>query len=120
MYHACAEIKVHRSFHGTIYTESFYKEQDIKRRLCKEIEGTLDDRGGLPMKDVANSILSGLKQGNVYLTSDFRTRLLLNNMRGPSPRDSPLLDWMLGFLMSLIGPLIRRGMDRSVYQHKPQ
>jgi hypothetical protein len=49
MYHACVDIKVHCSFPGTIYTESFYKEQDNKPRLCKEIEGTLDDRGGMSM-----------------------------------------------------------------------
>lgn len=119
MYHACADIKVHCSFPGTIYTESFYKEQDMKPRLCKEIEGTLENQGGMSAEEVASSILSGLEKGQSYLTSDFQTRLLLDNMRGPSPLDSPLLDWLLGFLMSLVWPFVRRGIDRKVYQHKP-
>lgn len=120
MYHASADIKVHCSFPGTIYTESFYKEQDMKPRLCKEIEGTLKNEGGMSAEAVSSSILAGLEQGQAYLTSDFQTRLLLNNMRGPSPLDSPLVDWLLGFLMSLIWPFIRWQMDRKVCQHKPQ
>lgn len=119
MYHRITDIKVHCSFPGTIYTESFFKEQETKPRLCKELEGTLDNQGGMSAKEVASSILRGLQQGKAYITSDFQTRLLLNNMRGPSPRDSPILDWLLGFLGSLIWPWIRLSFDRAVSQHDP-
>ncbi|OAQ66097.2 steroid dehydrogenase [Pochonia chlamydosporia 170] len=86
MYQSVPPIKVHCSFPGTIYTESFFQEQQAKPHLCKQIEGTLDDKGGMTAKEVARLTLQGLDRGQFFITPDFQTRLLLNNMRGPSPQ----------------------------------
>ena len=114
MYPPAGAIQVHCSFPGTIYTDSFYREQARKPQLCKEIEGTVDDGGGLTAKEVAQRVLVGLDSGCYFIPTDLQTRLLLNNMRGPSPRDYPLLDWCMGWAASLVWPIIGTYLDWKV------
>ncbi|GLA50351.1 hypothetical protein AnigIFM63604_006406 [Aspergillus niger] len=114
MYPPAGAIQVHCSFPGTIYTDSFYREQARKPQLCKEIEGTVDDGGGLTAKEVAQRVLVGLDSGCYFIPTDLQTRLLLNNMRGPSPRDYPILDWCMGWAASLVWPIIGTYLDWKV------
>ncbi|EHA26570.1 hypothetical protein ASPNIDRAFT_51907 [Aspergillus niger ATCC 1015] len=114
MYPPAGAIQVHCSFPGTFYTDSFYREQARKPQLCKEIEGTVNDGGGLTAKDVAQRVLVGLDSGCYFIPTDLQTRLLLNNMRGPSPRDYPLLDWCMGWAASLVWPIIGTYLDWKV------
>ncbi|PWY95013.1 NAD(P)-binding protein [Aspergillus sclerotioniger CBS 115572] len=117
MYSPSGSIRIHCSFPGTIYTDNFYREQTRKPDLCKELEGTMNDEGGLTARDVAQRILAGLDTGCYFIPTDLQTRLLLNNMRGPSPRDSPLLDWCMGLIISLVWPLIGTYWDWKVARH---
>ncbi|OOF95805.1 hypothetical protein ASPCADRAFT_146135 [Aspergillus carbonarius ITEM 5010] len=117
MYSPPGSIRIHCSFPGTIYTDNFYREQTRKPDLCKELEGTVNDEGGLTARDVAQRILAGLDTGCYFIPTDFQTRLLLNNMRGPSPRDSPLIDWFMGLAVSLIWPLIAMHWDWKVARY---
>jgi len=116
LYWSTTRIHVHCSFPGTIYTDSFYREQQHKPELCKRMEGSIDNAGGADGKQVAYRILRGIDRGQFFVTTDFQTQLLLNNMRGPSPRNSPLLDWILGVVISLIWPLFRLHFDNMVRQ----
>lgn len=111
IYRHRVNIQVHCSFPGTIYTDSFYKEQAGKPAICKQIEGSTDDTGGLPADEVARIILAGLDKGRFSVTCDWQTALLLNNMRGPSPGDVPVFDFALGLLASLVWPVVRRYFD---------
>ncbi|KAL3466939.1 putative steroid dehydrogenase [Aspergillus heterothallicus] len=113
LYSAHQEIKIHCSFPGNIFTEAFYAEQARKPALLKEIEGGEDGGGdGKSAEHVARLILEGLQGGRYFITMDGDTELLLNNMRGPSPRDAPLREWVLGFVGSLVWPWHRARIDR--------
>lgn len=107
-------MKIHCSFPGNIYTESFYQEQKAKPDLLKQIEGTVDDGGGLSAVEVAKRTLAGLNAGKYFITTDTQTRWLLNNMRGCSPKDSPIVDWLMGFAISLAWPIVRLYLDRKI------
>ncbi|PYI12632.1 NAD(P)-binding protein [Aspergillus sclerotiicarbonarius CBS 121057] len=117
MYSPAGSIQVHCSFPGTFYTDSFYREQSRKPDLCKELEGTVNDEGGLTAGEVAQRILAGLDAGCYFIPTDLQTRLLLNNMRGPSPRDSPLIDWFMGLAASFIWPFIGTYFDWRVARY---
>jgi 3-dehydrosphinganine reductase len=107
LYSSRQTIKVHCAFPGNFVTEAFLKEQEIKPELCKILEGS-GDKSAIPSAaQVADEIISGVKNGKYFITMDFQTALLLNNMRGPSPRDSPFYDWILGLLASFIWPVYR-------------
>ena len=71
---------------------------------------------------VARAMMDGLRKGHFLITLDFQTKVLLNNMRGPSPSNHGLLDWLPGFLASIIWPFFRASMDRqtSAYQSGPK
>ncbi|KAF7588006.1 hypothetical protein BBP40_006435 [Aspergillus hancockii] len=90
LYRSQQDIRVHCSFPGTIYTDAFYQEQQQKPGLLKELEGSEQNGGGLSAAKVAEITIAGLKKGQFFITMDTDTELLLNNMRGPSPRDSPI------------------------------
>lgn len=112
MYRSVCPIKIHCSFPGTIYTESFFQEQKLKPRLCKQIEGTMDDKGGMTAAEVARLTLQGLDKGQFFITPDLQTRVLLNNMRGPSPREYAIFDWIMGLVGSLVWPILRIYFDQ--------
>ncbi|KAI9715085.1 MAG: hypothetical protein M1812_006203 [Candelaria pacifica] len=107
------DIHVHCSLPGTIFTDTFYEEQKTKPALTKQIEGSDDPKDGLTAEDVASRIMHGLRKNEFLIPVDFQTRLLANNMRGPSPPNHGLLDWLLGFLASLVMPFVRISMDRQ-------
>ncbi|PWY89858.1 putative steroid dehydrogenase [Aspergillus heteromorphus CBS 117.55] len=109
LYRSQQEIRVHCSFPGTIYTEAYVEEQRGKPELLKELEG---DGSGLSPAKVAEKTIHGLKQGRFFITMDFDTELLLNNMRGPSPRFWAVWDWSLGLVGSLAWPFYRWWFDR--------
>ncbi|KAH8695502.1 putative steroid dehydrogenase [Talaromyces proteolyticus] len=117
LYRSQQDIRVHCTFPGTIYTDAFFQEQLRKPHLLKELEGSDEDGGGLPAGRVAELILSGLKKGHYFITVDSDTALLLNNMRGPSPRDRPVWDWFLGFAASFMWPYYRQKFDRETFNY---
>lgn len=113
MYESQTPIKVHCSFPGTIFTETFEKEQQNKPELCKQLEGSDDKKNGMTAEAVARGILDGLKKDHYLITLDVQTRLLLNNMRGPSPANTYVWDWILGFVCSLVWPILRVFFDKK-------
>ncbi|MCJ1405278.1 hypothetical protein MMC11_008505 [Xylographa trunciseda] len=117
LYQSRCDIKIHCSLPGTILTDAFYQEQRSKPALCKELEGSDKEPPGLSAGAVAALILQGLKKGKFMIATDFSTELLLNNMRGPSPRDSPVRDWLLGLLGSLVWPVFRFRWDRKTERY---
>ncbi|EAS35854.3 uncharacterized protein CIMG_01208 [Coccidioides immitis RS] len=113
MYESHVNIQVHCSFPGTIFTETFEKEQQKKPDLCKEIEGSDDEKNGMTSYAVAKGIIDGLKKNQYFIALDMQTRLLLNNMRGPSPAESYVWDWLLCIAASVVWPIFRRIFDRK-------
>ncbi|WEW58145.1 3-ketodihydrosphingosine reductase [Emydomyces testavorans] len=113
MYESRVKIQVHCSFPGTIFTESFEKEQQNKPRLCKQLEGSDDEKSGMTPEQVAKGILDGIKKNEYLITLDLQTRLLLNNMRGPSPAETFLWDWLLCLVASVVWPIYRKIFDRK-------
>lgn len=109
------KIHIHCTLPGTIYTESFYREQGKKPTLCKRIEGTLDNRGGLHVSDVTNRIFQALTKGRFLITTDWQTRLLLGVMRGASPAGSwMVLDLVLTILAGTLAPFATWYLDRMI------
>lgn len=108
-------IQVHCTLPGTIYTESFYREQTRKPALCKQIEGTMDDKGGLHESEVTQRIFQALKKGKFLITTDWQTRLLLGAMRGVSPSGGwMVLDLLLTILAGTMAPFATWYLDRMI------
>ncbi|KAE8394833.1 hypothetical protein BDV23DRAFT_146479 [Aspergillus alliaceus] len=110
--------KVHCCFPGTFLSESFLQEQEHKSDLTKAIEGTDMSRSELELnmptaRQVAGKIIQGLELGKTYISVDFQTELLLNNMRGPSPRFWIVYDFVLGVFASLVWWIFRIWFDRK-------
>ena len=117
LYKSQQAIEVHCSFPGTITTEAFMDEQERKPMLCKTLEGSNDPKKSMTPQAVAKGIIAGVERGEFFITLDFDTRLLLNNMRGPSPPDTFITDWLLGFIASLVWPFFRKSWDRTTVQY---
>ncbi|KAH9205370.1 putative oxidoreductase,short chain dehydrogenase [Leptodontidium sp. 2 PMI_412] len=110
--------QVHSAFPGTFITESFLAEQASKPEITKIMEGSNISDEEIQAKTqsastIAKKILGGLDKGYFSITSDWETALILNNMRGPSPRDNFLLDLLLALVAFLVWPFVRRDFDRK-------
>ncbi|KAI9923754.1 hypothetical protein ASPWEDRAFT_164019 [Aspergillus wentii DTO 134E9] len=119
------KYRVHCCFPGTFVSEGFVAEQATKPNLTKELEKTnrpiseLEKTYGTA-EGISQKLIQGVSEGQFFVTMDADTRLLLNNMRGPSPRDRPLMDYLLGWFMGLVWPLIRRRFDRTTREYGRQ
>lgn len=111
------KIQIHCSYPGSITTETFLKEQEAKPALCKTLEGSGNPKNIMTAEAVVKGILGGIERGDFCITLDSDTRLLLNNMRGPSPPNTYLWDWIIGVAASLIWPFYRRSWDRQTVQY---
>ncbi|KAE9370399.1 NAD(P)-binding protein [Stipitochalara longipes BDJ] len=108
--------QVHCAYPGCFISESFLAEAANKPELTKMIEGSNMPEDQLVSKtesaqSVARKILKGLQRGNFFVTVDLEGALLLNNMRGPSPRDHVFMDLLLLFLALIVWPFVRRNFD---------
>lgn len=117
LYQKQQTIEVHCSYPGTIMTEALVEEQKRKPALCKTLEGSDDPKKSMTPQAVATGIIAGVERGEFCITLDFDTRLLLNNMRGPSPPNTYITDWVLGFIASLVWPNFRRAWDRTTLKY---
>ncbi|KAL5357088.1 hypothetical protein BJX96DRAFT_181187 [Aspergillus floccosus] len=84
-------IRVHCAFPGPFASDSYLNAHEHKPELLGMLEGTPRSREELGRRvlsasSMAQKIIGGLERGKTYITMDFQTELLLNNMRGPSPR----------------------------------
>lgn len=115
--------RVHIAFPGAFITDSFMMEQATKPELLKSMEGSnYSDTEELlkniqSAEDIAAKIFRGIRKGRYIITTDMTTDLTLNNMRGPSPRDSTLYDVFMSFVGSLAFPFVRRRFDRMTVQY---
>lgn len=110
--------QVHCAFPGTFITESFLAEQANKPELTKIMEGSNFDEQKILEKTpsattIVQKILRSLEKGHYFITSDWESALILNNMRGPSPRDNVILDVLLQIVIFIAWPFIRMGFDRT-------
>lgn len=110
-------IEVHCSYPGTITTETFFDEQKMKPALSKTLEGSNDPKKSMTPQAAATGIIAGVDRGDFCIILDFETRFLFNNMRGPTPSNTFIADWVLGFIASLVWPFIRRMWDRTTVQY---
>ena len=114
--------QVHCAFPGTFITDSFLAEQASKPELTKIIEGSNFSDEEIQRKTqsaaaISAKILNGLDKGHFLITSDWESALILNNMRGPSPRDNIILDLLLAFVVFLVWPFVRWNFDRKVQNY---
>jgi 3-dehydrosphinganine reductase len=114
--------QVHCAYPGTFISESFVAEQAGKPELTKMMEGSDMPEDQLIAKtesaqSVARKILKGLQRGDFFITMDLEGALLLNNMRGPSPRDHVFLDLLLAFLALIVWPFVRRDFDTKTVKY---
>ena len=68
-------------------------------------------------REIARKIVRGLEKGKTYIAVDFQTELLLNNMRGPSPRFWTVCDFLLGLLASCVWWAFRIDFDRKTRRY---
>jgi 3-dehydrosphinganine reductase len=116
------KYQVHCAYPGTFISESFLAEQETKPELTKMLEGSNMPEDKLIAKTVsalsiAKKILKGLQGGDFFITTDLEGSLLLNNMRGPSPRDHVFLDLLLAFLVLIVWPFVRRDFDAKTVKY---
>lgn len=107
-------VEVHCAFLATVYTPGFEKEQLIKPKLTKELEGI--DKGQTP-DVVALRMVENLEKGKFFITTEILGDLLKNNMRGPTPKDNVIIDTVLGYIASLVFPFVRMIHDRTVRKY---
>lgn len=117
MYESIVDIRIHCSFPGTILTEAFTREQEIKPEILKLIEGTDDTTHAQTAEQVAKAIISGVDNGHFFIPTDTQTRLLLNNMRGPSPAQTYVVDWLMTLIGMIVWPFYRMFFDYTVRQY---
>jgi len=84
-------IDVHCYFPGNIYSPGFVEEQKCKPAITKKIE---EGDAGLQPEQCAQKLLSGLERGNFLITSDVIGHLFRNSMKGSSPGNTFLADFM--------------------------
>lgn len=114
--------QVHCAYPGTFISESFLAEAAAKPQLTKMMEGSDMPEAQLIAKtesaqSVAQKTLKGIERGDFFITMDFEGALLLNNMRGPSPRDHVILDLLLAFLALIVWPFVRRDFDAKTVKY---
>jgi 3-dehydrosphinganine reductase len=114
--------QVHCAYPGTFISESFLAEAAGKPELTKMLEGSNIPEDQLIAKtesaqSVAKKILKRLHGGDFFITVDLEGALLLNNMRGPSPRNHVFLDLLLSFLVLIIWPFVRRDFDAKTVKY---
>jgi 3-dehydrosphinganine reductase len=114
--------QVHCAYPGTFVSESFLAEAATKPELTKIMEGSNMSMEQLIAKtesaqSVARKVLKGVQGGDFFITTDLEGSLLLNNMRGPSPRDHVFLDLLLAFLALIVWPFVRRDFDSKTLKY---
>jgi 3-dehydrosphinganine reductase len=114
--------QVHCCFPGTFISEGFIEEQTIKPELTRQLEGVDApieelEKKELSSLDVAKKIVAGLEKGDYFITVDLVGDLLLNNMRGPSPRNRPVYDFILGLIVVVAWFFTRIGFDKKVSKY---
>ncbi|KAL1965237.1 hypothetical protein VTN77DRAFT_5991 [Rasamsonia byssochlamydoides] len=117
MYGGPEEFQIHCALPGTFMSETFVAGLKTKPELTKRMEGVDDRLENLVKKipssrTMAEAILKGLEKGSFMITTDLTSRALLNNMRGPSPRDNVLWDSLLGFIAPWIWVIFRVWADK--------
>ncbi|KAF4949056.1 hypothetical protein FGADI_9165 [Fusarium gaditjirri] len=115
--------RVHIAFPGAFITDSFIQEQTTKPELLRNMEGinylNMEEllKNIQSAEEIAAKIFRGIRKGRYIITTDLTTDLTLNNMRGPSPRDSTLYDVVMSFVGSFVFPMARRRFDRMTIQY---
>ncbi|KAL6721611.1 hypothetical protein ACLMJK_000715 [Lecanora helva] len=114
--------QVHCFFPGTFLTDSFMQEQSHKAELTKIME-----KSNAPIEElrtrtetvtsVAKKCIKGLEAEEFFTTVDFEGQLLLNNMRGPSPRDHGIVDVVIGWVATVAWWFVRRDFDRQTLRY---
>jgi len=97
------------------------EEQQYKPQLLKELEGTDISAKELrktkkSSKEVAEVEIKGLEKGEFVLV-DFKGVLLLNNMRGPSPRHGSIYDFLVGLFAITAWLFARRSFDKMTSKY---
>ncbi|KAF5257609.1 hypothetical protein FOXYS1_11856 [Fusarium oxysporum] len=115
--------RVHCAFPGTFLTDAFMAQGEAKPDLTKKMEGSDYPTEELikqtqPVEAIANKILHGLNNGRFFITTDMKTDLILNNMRGPSPRDRSIYELLMGFIAMFAWPVVRRRWDAMLTLHR--
>jgi 3-dehydrosphinganine reductase len=114
--------KVHCSFPGTFLTDAILEEQTHKPELLKILEKTNVPEDVLKKTsetsmNVARKIIRGLEAGKTFITVDFEGDMLLNNMRGPSPRKNSIYDFLVGCIGAVVWWVVRLDFDRKTRQY---
>jgi 3-dehydrosphinganine reductase len=111
-------FKIHCAFPGSYMSEAFLADKVELPELTKILEGIDSDKEELAKKkpspaDMAGLILRAVVRGDFMITTDLQGGLLLNNMRGPSPRDHRLLDLLQSLIVVPIWAFYRRLFDQK-------
>jgi 3-dehydrosphinganine reductase len=114
--------KVHCTFPGSFISDSLLEEQAIKPKLLKLMEKTNAPESELRKRimsaeTVAMRIIRGLEAGQTYVTVDFEGEMLLNNMRGPSPRHFAIYDFFVGLIAAAAWWWVRLDFDRMTRKY---
>jgi 3-dehydrosphinganine reductase len=123
LYGDSTAYRVHCCFPGSFISEGFVEEHAIKPELTRQLEGVdapIEELEKTEMSSlaVAKKIVAGLEKGDYFITVDLVGDLLLNNMRGPSPRDRPLYDFVLGLIAVVAWFFTRIGFDKKVSKYR--
>ncbi|RCH97029.1 3-dehydrosphinganine reductase, partial [Rhizopus azygosporus] len=104
-------IGVHIFFPGGILSPGFETENLTKPEVTKIIEGANTPQTGT---ECAQSLMKGLRSGEYMIVTDFISELLRCTVRGVSPTNNLLLDWILAIIGQPIGSGYALYMDYVV------
>lgn len=117
LYKSQQTIQIHSLYLGSILTDTFLTEQEHKPALCIDLEGSESTASYTTPEAAAKAIMTRVERGEFCSTFDLNTRLLLNNMRGPSPANTYVWDWILGVVASWVWPFFRISWDRRTIKY---
>ncbi len=107
-------VRLHTIFPGTILSEGYEKENQIKTDVTKMLE---EGEDGQTPEVIAAKSIRGLEAGEELITTDFTTGLLRRTMLGGTPnRGLGRLagDWILASVLAIVVIFVRGDMDRKV------
>ncbi|KAK0646082.1 3-ketodihydrosphingosine reductase tsc-10 [Cercophora newfieldiana] len=104
-------VKIHIVCPGTITSPGLERENMTKPGITLEIEG--EEEPSTP-EEVARKSIAGLESGNYFVTVSLLNWLMQCGITGASPRNSWVMDTVLGWLMPIVYYFVLGGMHKQI------
>lgn len=109
-----ADLKIHIVCPGTILSEGYERENELKHPVTKVLEE------GDPKQtedEVAEVSVKALEKGHYLIATQFLAQAMRASALGGSPRNSWLVDTVLSWITSIVWLFVGPDLERKVYNY---